>query len=151
MIACLNVASRQRDEVPTSARAGLEATVAVMGTALARIRAEELAQKEQKTLRKLLELQERDRKLVAHDIHDGLAQQLTGALMQLQAYENLRGSHPGDAQEAFDAGTDLLRQSIDEAVRDLDAIYRSEDGPKRDEPAWAAEIRAMYRRLSEES
>ena len=43
------------------------------------------------------------------------------------------------------------RQTLERAIRDLDAIYRDEDGKQRSEPAWAAEIRAMHRRLSDES
>ena len=42
--------------------------------------------KSDRLLRQLIDLQERERKLIAYDIHDGLAQQLTGALMRLQAF-----------------------------------------------------------------
>jgi len=42
--------------------------------------------KSDRLLRELIDLQERERKLIAYDIHDGLAQQLTGALMRLQAF-----------------------------------------------------------------
>ena len=44
-----------------------------------RKRAEEAIHQEQRLLRDMLDLHERDRKLVAYEIHDGLAQQLTGA------------------------------------------------------------------------
>ncbi len=54
---------------------------------------------------------------------------------------------------AYEANGEIeeARQTLDEAVRDLDAIYRGEDGEKRPEPAWTAEIRAMHERLNEES
>ena len=54
---------------------------------------------------------------------------------------------------AYEANGEIgeARKTIDEAVRDLDAIYRGEDGEKRPEPAWAAEVRAMHQRLNEES
>jgi tetratricopeptide (TPR) repeat protein len=43
------------------------------------------------------------------------------------------------------------RQTLEKAIRDLDAIYRGEDGQKRSEPSWTAEIRSMHQRLSEQS
>ncbi len=37
------------------------------------------------TIRRMFEMQERERRLVSHDIHDGLAQTLFGALMNIEA------------------------------------------------------------------
>ena len=42
--------------------------------------AAEAVEKEQQLLRRLLDLHERERRLTAYDIHDGFAQQLTGAM-----------------------------------------------------------------------
>jgi tetratricopeptide (TPR) repeat protein len=42
------------------------------------------------------------------------------------------------------------RQTLEQAIRDLDAKYRSEEGEKRPEPAWTAEIRSMHERLTGE-
>jgi tetratricopeptide (TPR) repeat protein len=42
------------------------------------------------------------------------------------------------------------QETIEQAVRDLDAIYQGEDAERRSEPAWEAEIRAMQERLSAE-
>jgi tetratricopeptide (TPR) repeat protein len=39
-------------------------------------------------------------------------------------------------------------QTLETAIRALDGIYRGEDGEKRPEPAWTAEIRSMHERLS---
>ncbi len=66
--------------------------------------------------RRLLEANERERKLIAFEIHDGLAQQLTGASMQLQAFEQFR---PGsaDATKALASGQSLLADGIAEARR----------------------------------
>jgi PAS domain S-box-containing protein len=52
------------------------------------------------TIRRMFELQERERRLISHDIHDGLAQTLFGALMNIEA-----------AQAKFedDVGIDLER------------------------------------------
>ena len=41
--------------------------------------------KEQQLLRRLLDIHEQERQLIAYDIHDGFAQQLAGALFRLQA------------------------------------------------------------------
>lgn len=46
---------------------------------------EERLRSEERLLRKLLDLQERERKLVAHDIHDGFVQDVVGAKMMLEA------------------------------------------------------------------
>ena len=47
---------------------------------------EELLRKEQRYLRYLLELQDRDRQMVSYEIHDGLVQQLAAAIMQLEIF-----------------------------------------------------------------
>ena len=41
----------------------------------------------EQTLRTLLDRQERERQLVAYEIHDGLAQYLSAAIMHLETYE----------------------------------------------------------------
>ncbi len=46
---------------------------------------EEKLRSEERLLRKLLDLQERERTLVAHDIHDGFVQDVVGAKMMLEA------------------------------------------------------------------
>ena len=82
-----------------------------------RKRAEEALRKEQRVLRQLLESHERERKLVAYEIHDGLAQQLTAATMQLQAFQISREQNPEAAAKALDAGMSLLGQSVTETRR----------------------------------
>ena len=52
--------------------------------------AEELLLKEQRYLRYLLELQDRDRQMVSYEIHDGLVQQLAAAIMQLEMFGRAR-------------------------------------------------------------
>jgi len=78
---------------------------------------QEALEKERQLLRKLLGLQERDRKLVAYEIHDGLAQQLTAAVLKLQAFCQQRDRDPPRAQQTFDDGLQLLRGCVDEARR----------------------------------
>lgn len=72
---------------------------------------------ERQLLRQLLELHERDRRLVAYEIHDGFAQQLTAAKFNLEASARLRDQDPGQAEKAFEAGIELLRRGVDEARR----------------------------------
>jgi tetratricopeptide (TPR) repeat protein len=45
---------------------------------------------------------------------------------------------------------DKARETLEKAIRDLDAIFRPEGGEKRPEPAWAEEIRSMHARLTGE-
>jgi len=115
-----------------------------------RKRAEGALRDQQQLLRELLDLHERDRKLTAYEIHDGLAQQLTGALYKLQAFERMRDREPENATAMFDDAVALLRESMAEvrrligglrppildesgvavAVEALIAERQSRDGPK---------------------
>jgi len=82
-----------------------------------RKRAEQAVQQERLLLRRMLDLQERERKLVAYDIHDGLAQQLTGAMLQFQTLRQLQHELPDLAQKAIQAGLGLLEEGLGEARR----------------------------------
>lgn len=79
--------------------------------------ANQAVRKERQLLRHLLELHERERQLVAYELHDGFAQQLTGALFRLQAFREMYGRDPKEAWHSFDSAAVLLRQAIDEARR----------------------------------
>jgi PAS domain S-box-containing protein len=82
-----------------------------------RKRVEATLRNDRQLLRAMLDLHERDRKLVAYEIHDGLAQQLTGALMKFQSIEPLRGQDPEAARKTFDEATALLREGLAETRR----------------------------------
>lgn len=79
--------------------------------------AESKIQREQETLRQLLDLYDRDRQLVSYEIHDGLAQQLAGAMMQLESYRQLRPTAPEIAEKALELAQALLSKSLGEARR----------------------------------
>ena len=79
--------------------------------------AAEAIEKEQRLLRQLLDVHERERQLIAYDIHDGFAQQLTGSLFRLQAFRETLDVKPEEAWKAFDVAARLLRQAIDETRR----------------------------------
>jgi len=63
---------------------------------------EETLRQENQHLKNLLALQDRDRQLICCELHDGLVQQLVGAIMQLEAGQ-------------LDAGLHLLRKCMKEA------------------------------------
>jgi signal transduction histidine kinase len=92
--------------------------------------------REQAFLRRTLEQHEHHRQLMAYEIHDGLAQYITGALMQLEAFAGMRNAEGGmrnaqrgssDTKKSFrippsafrnlEVGLELLRKSLDEARR----------------------------------
>ena len=82
-----------------------------------RAKAEQVIKEEQRLLRQMLDLHERERKLVSYEIHDGLAQLLTGALLNFQSFSQLRKQNPEEAQKLFERGHQLLSESIAEARR----------------------------------
>jgi PAS domain S-box-containing protein len=79
-------------------------------------RTAELA-KQQRTLKHLLQSSDSERQVIAYEIHDGLAQQLAGAIMHLQMYDVRRVERPEAAAAAYDAGMKLLQQGHDETRR----------------------------------
>jgi two-component system sensor histidine kinase DegS len=74
--------------------------------------ANESLRDEQGALRQLLDLQERDRRLVAYELHDGLAQRLAGALVQLQALVQLSDWNSKEARKAIDAAIQSLNDGV---------------------------------------
>jgi PAS domain S-box-containing protein len=79
--------------------------------------AEAALQAEQRLLRQLLELLETDRKLVAYEIHDGLAQQLSGLSLCLQAMQARRESDTAAALDMLPKAIELAGQSMQETRR----------------------------------
>lgn len=80
-------------------------------------RAEAAVRQEQDLLRRLLEVHERDRQLLAFELHDGFAQQLTGALLNFEAAAQAEGTDLERARAARCMGLRLLRESIEESRR----------------------------------
>ena len=92
------------------------------GDITARKRAEEALERERRTLKHMLEASDHERRLIAYDIHDGLAQELAGAMMHFQIYAHARQENPGDAAKAFDSAMAMLRQSHVEARRLISGV-----------------------------
>jgi signal transduction histidine kinase len=82
-----------------------------------RRRAEEALEQERETLRNLLASTDRDRRWISYEIHDGVAQQLTGAILQFQILDSLQGSDPEEASRMYAAGVRMLHASLHEARR----------------------------------
>lgn len=79
--------------------------------------AEERLQREHRLLRDLLKSQDRERQLIAYEIHDGLAQQLVGAIMQFESVAFLNTTNSGDAQPSCEEGLTTLRKALSETRR----------------------------------
>ncbi|MCE9629554.1 MAG: PAS domain S-box protein [Planctomycetia bacterium] len=76
---------------------------------------EQILRRERNVLRRLIEIQERERQLVSYEIHDGLAQYLAGALMHLEACRHAeRDRH---ASQELEEGIRLLRAAAEESRR----------------------------------
>ena len=73
-------------------------------------------------LHDLVDIQEQDRRLMAYEIHDGLAQQLTGTLYSFQIFHQLRERSPQEADKAFQRGMDLLAESLAETRRLINGL-----------------------------
>jgi PAS domain S-box-containing protein len=84
--------------------------------------AHEMLQKERRSLKHLLRASDHDRQLIAYDIHDGLAQQIAGALLQFQAYHRLRDVDAARGEKAFRAALTMLEQSHFEARRLISGV-----------------------------
>lgn len=82
-----------------------------------RKRAEEAIREERRLLREMLDLHEQERKLVAYEIHDGLAQHLAGALYKFQSIDPVRQGNPAAAEKLEHEGIELLRQAMGETRR----------------------------------
>ena len=76
---------------------------------------EEQLVRERQLLKRLLELQERERQLTAYEIHDGLVQYLTGGLMHLEAFASHGGAADDETHADYLRGVSLLRDALAEA------------------------------------
>jgi len=77
---------------------------------------EQALTRERNVLKRLLEIQERERQLVSYEIHDGMTQYLASALMHFQAFDH--GRRQGvEAHHDFDQGMRLLEAAAAEARR----------------------------------
>ncbi|PQO29141.1 hypothetical protein C5Y96_15415 [Blastopirellula marina] len=82
---------------------------------------EEEILRDRRALRRLLDTNERDRRLIAYEIHDGVVQDMTGALMFMQTGLSLVPSDT-DGHQELQRGTQFLSNSIGEIRRLLNGL-----------------------------
>jgi signal transduction histidine kinase len=82
-----------------------------------RKQAQEVLRGERRTLQHLLQASDQDRQTIAYELHDELAQQLTGAIMQFQTFEALKDTKPRLAMKAYHEGMVLLQRGHSETRR----------------------------------
>jgi PAS domain S-box-containing protein len=103
--------------VPLAFEGDAEQAIVICTDVTAERSAAEALAKEQRLLQRLLDLHERERQLTAYEIHDGFAQQLTGAMYRLQAFRENLAKNPAEAWKTFDSAAKLLSGAIDETRR----------------------------------
>jgi len=103
--------------VPLAGENGVDRAMVICTDVTQERLAAEAVKKEQRLLRRLLELHEHERQLFAYEIHDGFAQQLTGALFQMQAFRETLSRNPAEAWKGFDSAARLVCEAIDQTRR----------------------------------
>lgn len=87
-----------------------------------RKQAEQRLRSEQGFLKQLLRAHERDRQLMAYEIHDGLVQYISGALMHLESFANEHHKLSEKARGGLELASHLLRRSIAEGRRVMSGL-----------------------------
>jgi two-component system NarL family sensor kinase len=77
----------------------------------------EILRKERNTLKQLLDKQEREQRILAYEIHDGLVQYAIAGQMQLEAAELRVDTDPAAAKEMLKSARQLLHNTIEEGRR----------------------------------
>ncbi|MHB8861870.1 MAG: sensor histidine kinase [Pirellulaceae bacterium] len=108
--------------------------------------AEELLLKEQRYLRHLLELRDRDRKMVSYEIHDGLVQQLVAAIMQLRTFRRLTVRSDNEVWKVFETGLQMLNECMREARQLINGLR----SPVLDEFGVMAAIEDLISQVSDQ-
>lgn len=101
---------------------------------------------EKETLRRLLLASDHERRVIAYEIHDTVAQQLAGAALHLEACLKTKEAHSDRAAEAFDAGLHALR----ECQADVRRLIAGVRPMNLDETGVEAAIRYLIRSLEGE-
>jgi len=87
-----------------------------------RRKAESELRDKQRFLERLLSTHERERQLVAYELHDTFLQDVIGALMLVNAFHDLHMHADDPGHENLDQAQKLLRKSIDEARRMISGL-----------------------------
>jgi PAS domain S-box-containing protein len=87
-----------------------------------RRQAQEALERERESLWRMLQASDHERQTISYEIHDGLAQYLAAANMQLQVFDGLRHNNADEARKAYDAATQLVRQAHAESRRLINEV-----------------------------
>ncbi len=101
---------------------GRPCTLGLFRDVTERRQAQTILERERRTLKRMLRASDHERQLIAYDIHDGLAQHLAAAILQLQVYDHQKSTNPGEARTAYEQGLALLRQGHVEARRLISGV-----------------------------
>jgi PAS domain S-box-containing protein len=78
---------------------------------------QEALERDRQNLWHMLQASNQERQFISHEIHDGLAQHLAAAGMQLQVHDALKENSPDEAKKAYETALKLLRQAHVESRR----------------------------------
>ncbi|HVX60228.1 MAG TPA: PAS domain-containing protein [Pirellulales bacterium] len=87
-----------------------------------RKQAEENLRAEQQFLRQLIHAHERDRQLMAYEIHDGLVQYMSAALLHLEGINDKKDKLSTKSTAALELAAHLIRRSIGEGRRVMSGL-----------------------------
>ena len=82
-----------------------------------RKQAEEKLRREQRALRRMVLASDHERRLITYELHDGVAQQLLGAMLLFESQERVRGRKSKGTSGAYRDGLDALRHAASELRR----------------------------------
>ena len=92
--------------------------------------AEEKVKAEQRALRRMVLASDHERRLITYELHDGVAQQLLGAMMHFQSQEPRR-SRKSKGGDAYRDGMEALRQAASELRRVMNSAEDARVGQVR--------------------
>lgn len=95
--------------------------------------------REQRLLKQSLKMHDRERQVIAYEIHDGLAQQLVGAEMTFQLAAQALSGSPEQGKADYETGMAMLARCIGEARRLINGVRP----PLLDEEGIAAAVKHL--------
>lgn len=101
---------------------GTECILTVLVDATQRHAADQAKDEKLAAVEHVLKLNDRERQLIAYEIHDGFVQQMMSALMQLDAYRWSVQHNKPNAEQKLDSATDALRQGAAEARQLIEQV-----------------------------
>jgi PAS domain S-box-containing protein len=101
---------------------GTECILTVLLDATKRHATDEAKDEKLAAVEQVLKLNDRERQLIAYEIHDGFVQQMLSALMQLDAYRWGVEHESPNAEQKLDLATEALRQGAAEARQLIEQV-----------------------------